>query len=61
MPNAIDEFKKDLKDNANSLADVFSIANKHFNTEEKMGFISKGVLIANIDKVIKLSGVKPKK
>lgn len=61
MPNPIDEFKKDLKANANSLADVFRIANKHFDTEEKMGMISKGVLIVNIDKVIKLAGVKPKK
>jgi len=61
MASEIENFKKDLKANANSLADVFEIANKHFDTNEKMGFISKGVLIANIDKVIKLSGVKPKK
>lgn len=61
MASEIENFKSDLKANANSLADVFSIANKHFDTTEKMGFISKGVLIANIDKIIKLSGVKPKK
>lgn len=59
--SSIDNFKKDLKTNANSLADVFEIANKHFDTTAKMGTISKGVLIANIDKVITLSGVKPKK
>lgn len=59
--SSIDNFKKDLKDNANSLYDVFEIANKHFDTTAKMGTISKGVLIANIDKVISLSGVKPKK
>ena len=58
--SSIDKFKADLKANANSLKDVFDIANKHFQTDEKMGTISKGVLIANIDKVIKLAGVKPK-
>ena len=54
-------FKEDLKQNANSLHDVFNIANKHFDTTAKMGTISKGVLIANIDKIISLAGVKPKK
>lgn len=54
-------FKEDLKQNAVSLQDVFNIANKHFDTTAKMGTISKGVLIANIDKVITLSGAKPKK
>lgn len=54
-------FKEDLKNNAQSLNDVFNIANKHFDTTAKMGTISKGILIANIDKIIQLAGVKPKK
>jgi hypothetical protein len=53
--------KKDLHENANTLSDVFTIVNKHYNTNtHKMGTITKGVLIANIDKLISMSGVKPK-
>lgn len=54
--------KKDLQENANTLADVFTIVNKHYDTNtNKLGMITKGVIIANLDKLISMSGVKPKK
>ena len=52
-------FKIDLK-NANSLEDIFRITSKHYDTNAKLGTITKQVIILNIDKLISASGVKLK-
>ena len=56
-----DSLKIDLAKNANTLADVFDIVNKHYDTNtHKLGVITKGVIIINLDKLISMSGVKPR-
>lgn len=55
-------FKTDLKNNAHTLADFFIIINNHYDTNtHKLGFITKNVIINNVDILISMSGVKLKK
>lgn len=57
--------KKNLVENlksANTLQDFFDICKKHFDTENtKLGFTTKLALTNNIDKLMDLSGAKPRK
>lgn len=45
---------------ANSLQDVFNITAKYYNTDAKLGTITKQILILKIDTLIAASGVKLK-
>lgn len=59
--NFKEDFKNDLKNNGNTLKDVFDIVNKYYYTNSNnLGTITKSILIINIDKLISMSGVKPK-
>ena len=59
------EAKKNLVSdlaNVQTLDGFFDTCRKHFNTEETfLGTISKNALINNIDKIIDLTGAKPRK
>lgn len=53
------EYKAALN-GANSLQDVFNITAKYYNTDAKLGTITKQILILKIDTLIAASGVKLK-
>lgn len=52
-------YKDDLK-NAVSLQDVFNITAKHYDCTNKLGAITKQILILKIDTLISAAGVKLK-
>jgi len=54
------KLKADLAANAKTLQDVFDIMAKHYDTSTPLRTIAKGQLIANVDKIITVSGAKPK-
>jgi len=57
----MDELKKHLQ-HAQTMEQFLLICAQHYDfTNAKLGAISRGVLIQHIDKVIQLSGAKPKK
>lgn len=54
----MNDFKTELK-TAKNLKEFLDICQKHYDCENaKLGDISRGLLIANIDKVIMISGAK---
>jgi uncharacterized protein YktB (UPF0637 family) len=57
--------KKNLVENlrtAETLQDFFDICKKHFDTENtKLGLVTKLTLTNNIDKLLDVSGAKPRK
>jgi hypothetical protein len=55
----MNNFKSELQ-KCNSMKEIFFTVNAHYNTDAKIGTISKQIIILNIDKLIAASGVKPK-
>ena len=56
----IELLKSELK-TANTMEEFLNICSKHYDFKNaKLGTISRGSLIINIDKVIAISGAKPK-
>ena len=54
-----DQYKNKLKE-CNTLQDIFKVTDDFYTTDQKLGFITKSVIILNIDKLISASGVKLK-
>lgn len=52
-------YKSKLKE-CNSLQDIFNVTEEFYTTDQKLGTITKGVILLNIDKLISASGVKLK-
>lgn len=56
----MEDFKAELK-TIDNLEDFFKVCGKHYDLKNtKLGAITKGILIVNIDKIIKLTGAKKK-
>ena len=53
------KFKSDLQ-KCNTMKEIFNTVNTYYNTDAKIGLISKQVIILNIDKLIAVSGIKHK-
>jgi len=55
-----EQFKRELS-TAATMDEFLQICSRHYDFKgAKLGPISRGLLVANIDKVIQLSGAKPK-
>lgn len=54
-----EQYKNKLKE-CNTLQDIFNVTDNFYTTDQKLGFITKSVIILNIDKLISASGVKLK-
>lgn len=59
MSNKKEQYKNELK-TANSLQDIFNITQKYYSTDDKLGIITKQVILVNIDKLIIASNIKLK-
>ena len=56
----MDELRDDLK-LCNTLNEVFDVLDKYYDLDQKMGLISRSILLSNVRKIILMTGAKKRK
>lgn len=56
----MNEIKDELK-LCNTLNEVFDVLDEHYDLDQKMGIISRSILINNVHKIILMTGAKKRK
>jgi len=54
------QLNKELK-NAQSVKDIIDTMNKYYLLDEPLSLMNKGVIMAGLSKVIKVTNIKPRK
>lgn len=52
-----EEIEEELK-LCNTLNEVFDVLDKYYDLDQRMGIISKSILIPNVNKIIRITGAK---
>jgi len=54
---AMDEIKEELK-SCNTLNEVFDVLDKHYDLDQRIGYIGKTLLVNSVRKIILATGAK---